>query len=79
MYLASNTRPDIAVNLLTKYNSSPTKRFWNGIKHILCYLWGTIDISFFYSNKSNFDLVGFVNYLSESYKTRSQTCYLFTC
>ncbi|KAL0556012.1 hypothetical protein IC582_004516 [Cucumis melo] len=34
MYLANNTRPDIAfsVNLLTRYSSSPTKRHWNEVK-----------------------------------------------
>ena len=31
MYLANNTRPDITflVNLLAKYSSSRTKRYWN--------------------------------------------------
>ncbi|KAL4018248.1 hypothetical protein IC575_021838 [Cucumis melo] len=83
MYLANNTRPDItfSVNLLARYNSSPTKRHWNGVKHVLRYLRGTIDISLFYSNKSNFDLVGYANagYLSDPHKARSQTGYLFTC
>ena len=53
MYLANNTRPYIAfsVNLLARYSSSPTKRHWNGIKHILRYLRGTINMSLFYSNK----------------------------
>ena len=83
MYLANNTRPDIAfsVNLLARYSSSPTKRHWNGIKHILRYLRGTIDMGLFYSNKSNFDLVGYADsgYLSDPHKARSQTGYLFTC
>jgi len=83
MYLANNTRPDIAfsVNLLARYSSSPTKRHWNGVKHVLRYLRGTIDIGLFYSNKSNFDLVGYADagYLSDPHKARSQTCYLFTC
>ena len=37
MYLANYTRPDIAfsVNLLARYSSAPTKKHWNGIKHIL--------------------------------------------
>ena len=37
MYLANATRPDIAfsVNLLARYSSSPTRRHWNGVKHIL--------------------------------------------
>ena len=39
LYLA-NKRPDIAfsVNLLARYNSFPTKKHWNGIKHIFRYL-----------------------------------------
>jgi hypothetical protein len=34
MYLANNTRPDIAfaVNLLARHSASPTKRHWTGIK-----------------------------------------------
>ena len=34
MYLANNTRPNIAflVNLLARYSSSPTKRHWNEVK-----------------------------------------------
>ena len=84
MYLANNTRPDIAfsVNLLARYSSSPTKRHYNnGVKHALRYLRGTIDMSLFYSNKSNFDLVGYadVGYLSDPHKARSQIGYLFTC
>ncbi|KAL0533448.1 hypothetical protein IC582_030288 [Cucumis melo] len=37
MYLANNTRSDIAfsVNLLARYSSSPTKRHWNGVKNVL--------------------------------------------
>ena len=46
MYLATCTHRDIAfpVNLLTRYSSAPTRRHWNGIKHILLYLKGTSDM-----------------------------------
>jgi len=46
MYLANCTRPDIAftTNLLARYNSSSTRKHWNGIKHIFRYLQGTIDL-----------------------------------
>jgi len=39
MYLANYTRPDIAftTNFLAKYNSSLTRRHWNGTKHIFRY------------------------------------------
>ncbi|KAK4409472.1 Retrovirus-related Pol polyprotein from transposon TNT 1-94 [Sesamum angolense] len=48
MCLANNTRPDIAfsVNLLARYCSTPTKRHWNGVKHILRYLRGTSDMDY---------------------------------
>ncbi|RVX09351.1 Retrovirus-related Pol polyprotein from transposon TNT 1-94 [Vitis vinifera] len=54
MYLANCTRPDIAfsVNLLARYSSAPTRRHWNGIKHILRYLRGTTDMGLFYSRES---------------------------
>jgi len=40
MYLANCTRPDItfSVNLLARYNFAPTRRHWNGVKHVLRYL-----------------------------------------
>ena len=45
MYLANNIRLNISffVNLLTRYNSSPMWRYWDGIKYFLRYLQGTID------------------------------------
>ncbi|XP_049364029.1 secreted RxLR effector protein 161-like [Solanum verrucosum] len=82
MYLANATRPDIefSVNLLARYSSSPTRRYWNEIKHILRYLKGTSDMGLFYTNKDSADLVGHADagYLSDPHKARSQTRYLFT-
>ncbi|XP_049394900.1 secreted RxLR effector protein 161-like [Solanum stenotomum] len=82
MYLANATRPDIAfsVNLLARYSYSPTRRHWNGIKHILRYLKGTSDLGLFYTNKDSANLVGHADagYLSDPHKMRSQTGYLFT-
>ena len=81
LYLANCTRPDIAfsVNLLVMYSSAPTRRHWNGIKHILRYLSGTIDMGLFYSNKSKEKLLGYADarYLSDPHKARSQTGYVF--
>ena len=83
MYLANCTRPDIAfaVNLLARFSSSPTRRHWNGIKHILRYLQGTADLGLFYSKTSRPELLGYADagYLSDPHKARSQTGYLFTC
>jgi len=82
MYLANCTRPDIAfsVNLLARYSSAPTRRHWNGIKHILRYLRGTTDMGLFYSNCLKTQLIGYADagYLSDPHKARSQTGYVFT-
>ena len=83
MYLANYTRPDIAflVNLLSRYNSAPTKRHWNGIKHILRYLRGISDMRLFYSKAMEPQLLGYVDagYLSDPpHKARSQIGYIFT-
>ena len=77
MYLANCTRPDIAfaVILLARFSSSPTRRHWNGIKHILRYLQETADLGLFYSKTSRRELLGYadVGYLSDPHKARSQT------
>jgi len=75
MYLANCTRPDIAftTNLLARYNSSSTRKHWNGIKHIFRYLQGTIDLWLYFSKNTEFGIVGFVDaeYLSDPHKYRS--------
>lgn len=84
MYLANNTRPDIAfsVNLLARYSSAPTKRHWNGVKHILRYLRGTSDMGLYFQRhdeKKIANLVGYsdAGYLSDPHKAISQSGYLF--
>jgi hypothetical protein len=46
MYLANQTRPDIAfaINLLYRHSAALTKRHWTGAKHILRYLNVTKDL-----------------------------------
>ncbi|KAL0337645.1 UNVERIFIED_CONTAM: Retrovirus-related Pol polyprotein from transposon TNT 1-94 [Sesamum calycinum] len=84
IYLANNTRPDIAfsVNLLARYSSTPTKRHWNGVKHILRYLRGTSDMGLYFERHENAkatNLVGYsdAGYLSDPYKAISQSGYVF--
>jgi hypothetical protein len=84
LYLAQCTRPDIAfaVNVLARFSSEPTRRHWNGIKHILRYLSGTKDLGLLYSkSRGSVGLVGYADagYLSDPHKARSQTGYVFTC
>jgi hypothetical protein len=81
MYLANNTRPDIAfaINCLTKHSTAPTMRYWNGIKNILWYLHGTVDLRLFYESNKDSSLIGYVDdgYLSDSQNARSQTWFVF--
>ena len=53
MYLAKCTCLDITfpINLLARYSFAQTQRHWNGIKHILCYLYVTTEMSLFYSKE----------------------------
>ncbi|KAJ0433498.1 putative RNA-directed DNA polymerase [Helianthus annuus] len=82
MYLANNTRPDIAfsVHVLTRYSSNPTRRHWNRIKHIFRYICGTQDLGLFYRKDQKSQLVGYADagYLSDPHKAKSQTGYVFT-
>ena len=77
MYLANYTRLDIAfsVNLLARYSSTPTKRHWNEIKHVLIYLCGTCDMGLFYSKTLEPQFFGYTDagYLSDPHKAQSQT------
>ena len=83
MYLATCTHPDITfpINLLARYSYAPTRRHWNGIKHILQYLKGTSDIGLFYSKESKQQLLGYADawYLLDPHKAQSQIGYVFSC
>ena len=72
MYLTNCTRLDTAfpVNLLARYSSAPTRRHWNGVKHVLRYLRGTTDMGLFYPHCLNPQLVGYTDagYLLDSHK-----------
>ena len=61
MYLANCTRPDIAfaVNLLARYSATPTRRHWVGVKTILRYLKGTLDLGLFFLKKNDLTMVGY--------------------
>ena len=81
LYLADCTRPDIvfSINLLTRFSSTPTRRHWNGVKHILRYLRGTTNFGLFYSKESTLKGYADFGYLSDTHKASSQTGYVFTC
>ena len=81
MYLVNCTRLDItlAVNLLARHNSAPTKRHWNGVKHLLRYLKDIFDFDLYFPYNSEKTLVGYLDasYLSDPHNARSQTSYVF--
>jgi hypothetical protein len=77
MYLANNTRPDIAfaVNCLATHSATPTMHHWNDIKNILQYLNGIIDLGLFFQRNQETDLIGYADasYLSDPHNGISQT------
>jgi hypothetical protein len=81
MYLANNTRPDIAftINCLARYNVAPTMCHWERIKNILWYLNGTIDLGLFFQRNQESNLIGYVDagYLSDPQNGISQTWFMF--
>ena len=58
MYLAIATRPDIAysVNVLCRFSSNPGVEHWKAVKHLFCYLKGTMDLKLTYSPSSSGEL-----------------------
>jgi hypothetical protein len=81
IYLANNTRPDIAfaVNLLARFSVAPTIRHWNGVKDVLRYLRGTPDLGLFYLKNQDLSLIGYadVGYLSDPYNGKSHIGFVF--
>jgi hypothetical protein len=81
MYLANNTRSDIAfaVNLLARYNAAPTMTHWNGVNDVLRYLQGTLDLNLFYTKNQDLSLIGNANagYLSDLHNGKFQTAFMF--
>jgi hypothetical protein len=81
MYLANNTRPDIAfvVKLLVRYSAAPTICHWNRVKDVLRYLQCILDLGLFYSKNQDMSLIGYVDagYLSDLHNSKSQTCFVF--
>ncbi|XP_074377338.1 secreted RxLR effector protein 161-like [Apium graveolens] len=75
LYFANKIIPDIAfsVNLLARFSSNPTKRHWNGIKHIFRYLRGIIDLGLFFPHSSKSQLTGYadVGYMTDPHFGRS--------
>ena len=69
MYLANGTWLGIAfaVNLLARFSSAPTKRHWSGVKRILRYLRGTIDLGLYFRKKQDLSIIGYTDagYLSD--------------
>jgi hypothetical protein len=81
MYLVNNTRPDttFVVNCLTRHSAAPMMHHWNGIKNILQYLRGTVDLGLFFQNNKDPSLIGYVDvgYLSDPRNVRSQIGFIF--
>nr|GEZ46992.1 retrovirus-related Pol polyprotein from transposon TNT 1-94 [Tanacetum cinerariifolium] len=62
MYLTSS-RPDIvhATCLCARYQAKPTEKHLKEVKRIFRYLWGTVNMSLWYTKDSGFELTGFLD------------------
>ena len=67
-YLAMMTRPDIAhsVAYLARFNSNPGPKHWEALKHLLCYVKGTLEHKLTYSGDKAGD-EPFVTYSDSSH------------
>ncbi|GJX33744.1 retrovirus-related pol polyprotein from transposon TNT 1-94 [Tanacetum coccineum] len=65
MYLMVCTRPDIAdaVSVVSKYLANPGKNYWEAVKWILKYLWGSANVGLVYGTNcgNHVDVTGFVD------------------
>nr|GEU33780.1 uncharacterized mitochondrial protein AtMg00810-like [Tanacetum cinerariifolium] len=62
MYLTSS-RPDIvhATCFCARYQAKPTEKHLKEVKRIFCYLWGTVNMSLWYTKDSGFELTRFLD------------------
>ncbi|MBW0475796.1 hypothetical protein O181_015511 [Austropuccinia psidii MF-1] len=53
-YLAQHTRPDIMfnVNQLSRFSTTPSTKHWVELKHLLCYLKGTVNVYLKYTKST---------------------------
>lgn len=85
IYIASNTRPDIAfaVSILARNCADPCQRHWGGVKRVLRYLRGTLDVGLYYKRVGGVGGSGVITgyadagYLSDPHKGRSQSGFVF--
>ena len=80
-YLITHTRPDIAftTNILARHSQKPTARHWNGVKHLLRYLWGTEDLGLYYRRDIKCKITGYADsgFKTDEVSGKSQTGYIF--
>ena len=63
MYACMATRPDIcaAVNHFSQFQTNPTMDHWKGLKRVLRYVEGTLDLSLCFERKSDCPLSGYAD------------------
>lgn len=62
-YLMLSLRPDIcaAVNVLSRFQNTPSEEHWKALKRVVRYLQGTKDISLVYHRSKDVPLIGFAD------------------
>ena len=64
LYLATATHPNIAhtVSVLCRFNNNPGMQHWTAVKHLMCYLKGTVDLKLTYAPSPSRSDEPFVTY-----------------
>ncbi|XP_038877001.1 secreted RxLR effector protein 161-like [Benincasa hispida] len=85
MYLMTSTRSDLsyATSLVSRYMSSPSKRYWEATKWILRYLCSSKEARILYKHNdpSNDEMYGYMDadYAGDLDRRRSLSGYVFLC
>ena len=81
LYISTRTRPDIAfaVGNLAKYCSQPSLSHWTGVKRVLRYLKGTVNLGLSYHSSETLSLTGYsdADWAGELDSRKSTSGYVF--
>jgi hypothetical protein len=81
MYAMIETRPDIAfaVSTISQFASNPNEEHWKALKHLFCYLQGSLELGISYGKPGDQEIVGYTDshWAGDKGTRKSTSGYLF--
>ena len=81
IYAAVSTRPDLSVSIgiLSQFMANPSKEHWSGVKRVLRYIKGTMNMGLIYRKSNDFNLHGFsdADWAGDEMTRKSMSGYVF--